>query len=209
MNNELSHILLVGLGNPGPEYIKNRHNIGFMAIDAIAHEYGISSFRKKYKGQMAEGKIDGRKVILLKPETYMNLSGASVAELASYYKITPDRIVVFHDELDLPFGKIRLKVGGGAAGHNGLKSLDQYLGNQNYVRVRIGIDHPGDRDMVSHYVLADFAKDESAALDDILSPLAKYLPLALAGDYELYMTRVAASMPAHLDNDKKERKNGI
>lgn len=188
---ELSHILIVGLGNPGDEYARNRHNVGFMVVDAIAEQFAFPPFKRKFKGMMVEGKIDGRKVILLKPETFMNLSGGSVAELAAYYKINTARIIVVHDELDLPPGKLRVKVGGGAAGHNGLKSLDQHLSDQNYKRIRIGIGHPGDRDLVSGYVLSDFPKAERDGIATLVTAVAAQIPLILGGQDELFMTRVA------------------
>ena len=191
MTDPLTHILIVGLGNPGAEYDMNRHNIGFMAVDAVAREYTFGPFKRKFKGMMVEGKIDGRKIILLKPETFMNLSGGSVVELAAYYKITPDRIIVIHDELDLPPAKMRTKTGGGAAGHNGLKSIDQSLGSQGYRRIRIGIGHPGDRDQVSNYVLSDFPKSERDGVDDMVRAIAKHVTVMLNGDDELFMTRVA------------------
>ena len=192
MPEPITYTLIVGLGNPGPDYAQNRHNIGFMAIDKIADEYGFGAFRRKYKGLMVEGKIDGRRVILLKPETFMNLSGASVGELASFYKIPCERILVIHDELDLPPGKLRVKMGGGAAGHNGLKSLDQHLPNSNYKRIRMGIGHPGDRDLVSGYVLSDFAKTERDMIANQCADVATHIGLVLDNQDELFMTRVAA-----------------
>jgi peptidyl-tRNA hydrolase, PTH1 family len=197
-------ILIVGLGNPGDEYERNRHNIGFMAVDAIADAYGLTAFRRKFKGMMIEGKIDGRKVVLLKPETFMNLSGQSVAELTSYYKIPVGQIIVFHDELDLLPGKLRTKTGGGAAGHNGLKSLDQHLPSTDYRRVRMGIGHPGDRDRVTGYVLGDFAKSDLDWLEPQLDAVAKHIGLLLKDEDELFMTRVAADMP--VEEKKKEKK---
>jgi peptidyl-tRNA hydrolase, PTH1 family len=183
--------LIVGLGNPGAEYEHNRHNIGFMVVDAIADTFGFGAFRRKYKGLMVEGKIEGQRVILLKPETFMNLSGTSVSELAAFYKIPCERMIVVHDELDLPPGKLRVKMGGGAAGHNGLKSLDQHLPNSNYKRVRMGIGHPGDRDLVSGYVLSDFPKAERESVSAQVDAVAKHFPLLLDGQDELFMTRVA------------------
>ena len=200
---ELQHILIVGLGNPGPEYEMNRHNIGFMAVDAVASEFGFGPFRRKFKGMMVEGKVDGRRVVLLKPETFMNLSGQSVSELASYYKIPTERMIVLHDELDLPPAKLRVKIGGGAAGHNGLKSLDQHLPNSNYKRVRLGIGHPGDRDLVSGYVLNDFPKADRDWLDIQMRAIAKHLPVLLNHNDELFMTKVAADMPQS-EKTKKE-----
>jgi peptidyl-tRNA hydrolase, PTH1 family len=191
MPDPITYTLIVGLGNPGDEYAKNRHNIGFMAVDAIADLYGFSTFRRKYKGLMVEGKIDGRRVILLKPETFMNLSGTSVSELAAFYKIPCERMVVIHDELDLPPGKLRVKMGGGAAGHNGLKSLDQHLPNVNYKRIRMGIGHPGDRDLVSGYVLSDFAKSGRDMIADQCGLVAKHIGLVLDNQDELFMTKVA------------------
>ena len=143
--------LLVGLGNPGREYARNRHNIGFMAVDEIAREYGFPIWKRKFQGQMAEGRIAGEKVILLKPETYMNLSGEAAGTAARFYKIPPERIWVFHDEMDLPPGRLRTKHGGGSGGHNGIKSLDQHL-TPAYGRVRLGVGHPGDKDRVTGHV---------------------------------------------------------
>jgi PTH1 family peptidyl-tRNA hydrolase len=191
MPEPMTYTLIVGLGNPGPDYAMNRHNIGFMAVDKIADEYGFPAFRRKYKGLMVEGKIDGRRVILLKPETFMNLSGTSVGELAAFYKIPCEHMVVIHDELDLPPGKLRVKMGGGAAGHNGLKSLDQHLPNANYKRIRLGIGHPGDRDLVSGYVLSDFAKTERDMIADQCTAVATHIGLVLDNQDELFMTRVA------------------
>lgn len=188
--------LIVGLGNPGSEYEYNRHNIGFMALDAIADKFSLTNFRRKFKGQMVEGKIEGRKVVLLKPETFMNLSGQSVSELASYYKIPVGKMVVIHDELDLPPGKLRVKTGGGAAGHNGLKSLDQHLPSNEYHRIRIGIGHPGDRDMVSNYVLSDFAKADKPWIEDLCAAIANNITNLIDGKPELFMTRVAEATKA-------------
>lgn len=188
--------ILVGLGNPGREYTDNRHNIGFMAIDEIASEYGFSPFKSKFEGEISEGRIDEEKVVLLKPQTFMNLSGQSVGKVARFYKVTPNRIIAFHDELDLAPGKLRIKKGGGAAGHNGLKSMDQHLGSQDYHRVRMGIGHPGDKDRVTGHVLGDFSKDEKQWLPDWLRAVAKNVPLLLDGAGEDYMTKVAADFPA-------------
>jgi PTH1 family peptidyl-tRNA hydrolase len=193
MPEPITYTLIVGLGNPGADYAHNRHNIGFMAVDAIADLYGFGAFRRKYKGLMVEGKIDGARIILLKPETFMNLSGTSVSELASFYKIPCERMVVIHDELDLPPGKLRVKMGGGAAGHNGLKSLDQHLPNANYKRIRMGIGHPGDRDLVTGYVLGDFAKSERDMIAGQCTLVAKHIGLVLDGQDELFMTRAAGN----------------
>lgn len=187
--------MFVGLGNPGDEYSRNRHNVGFMAVDAIAARYGFPAFRKKFQGLLSEGVIGGEKVFLLKPQTFMNLSGESGAAAARFYKIPPDRIFVFHDELDLPACKLRIKKGGGNAGHNGLKSIDAHLGTADYHRVRIGIGHPGARDRVHDYVLGDFAKAEVPALDKLLASIADNAPLLVQEKSNEFMTRVAALLP--------------
>lgn len=188
--------VLVGLGNPGKEYQDNRHNIGFMVIDEIAREFGLPAFSKKFEGELTEGRIEGEKVVLVKPMTYMNLSGQCVQKVAKFYKVTPNRIVAFHDELDLVAGKMRTKKGGGAAGHNGLKSMDQHLNSQDYWRVRLGIGHPGDKDRVTGHVLGNFSKEEQKWLPDWIGALAKHVPLFIAGKQEYYMTKVAADFPA-------------
>lgn len=187
--------LLVGLGNPGAKYEGHRHNVGFMAVDAIAQEYGIGPFRAKFQGQLAEGRIGEHKVAVLKPQTYMNESGMSVGPASKFYKISPDRIVVFHDELDLAASKIRVKTGGGNAGHNGLRSIDAHLGTPDYVRVRLGIGHPGDKDRVHGYVLSDFAKAEQEWLVPYLEAVAGFTPLLLDGKENDFMSKVAQALP--------------
>jgi PTH1 family peptidyl-tRNA hydrolase len=172
--------LFVGLGNPGAKYAGNRHNVGFMAIDRIAADHGFPAFRSRFQGEVSEGRLGIERVVLLKPSTFMNLSGQSVGEAMRYFKLEPADVVVFHDELDLAPGKVRLKSGGGHAGHNGLRSLHAHIG-EAYVRVRIGIGHPGHKDRVSGYVLSDFAKAEEPMLDDLLSGLSEGAA-ALAGD---------------------------
>ena len=159
--------IFVGLGNPGPKYAGNRHNIGFMALDRIADDHGFSPWRSKFQGQISEGRLGSEKVVLLKPETFMNLSGQSVGEAMRFYKLDPGDITVFHDELDLAPGKVRVKQGGGHAGHNGLRSIHGHIG-EAYRRVRLGIGHPGRKDLVSHYVLHDFGKADQEWLDDVL-----------------------------------------
>jgi PTH1 family peptidyl-tRNA hydrolase len=186
--------LLVGLGNPGGAYARNRHNIGFMAADEIVRRHSFSSWRSKFQGQLAEGTIAGEKVLVLKPETYMNLSGQSVAAAARFHKIALADIVVLHDELDLPPGKLRVKKGGGAGGHNGLKSIDAHLG-QDYWRVRLGIGHPGDKSLVTPYVLGDFAKAEETWLLPLFDAVSDQLPLLLKGDETGFMTKVAQAVP--------------
>jgi PTH1 family peptidyl-tRNA hydrolase len=157
--------LFVGLGNPGAKYARNRHNIGFMAVDRIAADSGFAPWRSKFQGQLTEGRLGSQKVVLLKPQTFMNLSGQSVGEAMRFYKLDSTDVVVFHDELDLAPGKVRLKSGGGHAGHNGLRSIHQHIG-PHYDRVRLGVGHPGDKTRVSGYVLSDFAKADADWLDD-------------------------------------------
>ncbi|MDA9207368.1 aminoacyl-tRNA hydrolase [Octadecabacter sp.] len=159
--------LFVGLGNPGAKYAQNRHNIGFMALDQIASDHGFSPWRSKFQGQMCEGKLGSEKIVMLKPETFMNLSGQSVGEAMRFFKLDSTDITVFHDELDLAPSKVRLKSGGGHAGHNGLRSIHQHIG-AHYDRVRLGVGHPGHKDRVAGYVLSDFAKAEQDWLDDVL-----------------------------------------
>ncbi|MAM60384.1 aminoacyl-tRNA hydrolase [Maritimibacter sp. UBA3975] len=159
--------LFVGLGNPGTKYAGNRHNIGFMAVDQIQADHGFAPWRSKFQGQVSEGVLAGEKVILLKPETFMNLSGQSVGEAMRFYKLDSTDVTVFHDELDLPPFKVKLKLGGGHAGHNGLRSIHQHIG-PHYGRVRLGVGHPGHKDKVSPYVLSDFAKQEHKWLDDLM-----------------------------------------
>lgn len=187
--------LLIGLGNPGKDYAGNRHNVGFMAADAIAERYTFSPWSKKFRGLFCEGAIGGEKAYLLKPQTYMNLSGESAGEMARFYKIAPDNIIVIHDELDLPLGRLRVKKGGGNGGHNGLESLDAHLGKE-YWRVRIGIGHPGDKDMVSDYVLSDFAKAEKPLAAQMVEEVAKHIGLLLARDEAGFMNKIALTMNA-------------
>lgn len=182
-------ILVVGLGNPGSEYSQNRHNIGFMAADELVRRHCFGPWRAKFQGMLAEGSIDGVKVLALKPMTYMNLSGQSVAAAARFLKIPVEDVVVIHDELDVAPGRVKVKRGGGAGGHNGLKSIDAHLG-QNYRRVRLGIGHPGDKDRVSGYVLADFAKAETWVAP-LIDAVAEALPKVLAGDEAGFMNKVA------------------
>nr|WP_243429997.1 aminoacyl-tRNA hydrolase [Acetobacter sacchari] len=183
--------LWVGLGNPEPSMSRQRHNIGFMAVDEIASRFGFSPWRKRFRGEVAEGRVGDAKVLLLKPMTYMNASGDSVREAATFYKIAPDAISVFHDELDLAPGKVRVKRGGGAAGHNGLRSTDRQLGVPDYWRVRLGIGHPGSKERVHGWVLGDFAKAEQPALAALLEAVADAAPFLAGGEPEQFMTKVA------------------
>ncbi|NOC84443.1 aminoacyl-tRNA hydrolase [Ruegeria sp. HKCCD6428] len=159
--------LFVGLGNPGQKYARNRHNIGFMAVERIAKDHGFGPWKSKFQGEISEGRLGSEKILLLKPQTFMNRSGQSVGEAMRFYKLESTDVVVFHDELDLAPGKVRVKAGGGHAGHNGLRSIHDHIGAA-YDRVRLGIGHPGRKEMVSAYVLSDFAKSESDWLDDVL-----------------------------------------
>ncbi len=192
--------LLVGLGNPGSRYARNRHNIGFMAVDAIARRHGIPSFRSRFKGELAEGPIGGERRLLLKPQTFMNDSGESVAETARFYKISPSEIVVIHDEIDLRPGKLRVKCGGGTAGHKGLRSIDALLG-PDFWRVRIGIGHPGIKELVLPYVLQNFPGEEvSLWVVPLLDALAETIGLLLSGAPEAFMSEVARRFaPPDLD----------
>ncbi len=182
--------LLAGLGNPGAKYAGNRHNIGFMAVDRIAADHGFGRWSRAHQGQVAEGRLGAQKVLLLKPETYMNLSGQSVAAALGFYKLDLTDLVVFHDELDLTPGKCRVKDGGGHAGHNGLRSIHAHLGDA-YRRVRLGIGHPGHKDAVADYVLHDFAKADQNWLDDLLRGISDGAGHLAEGDGAKFMTAVA------------------
>ncbi len=182
--------LFAGLGNPGGKYAANRHNIGFMAVDRIAAVHGFGPWRKGCQGLVSEGRLADAKIILLKPETFMNLSGQSVQAAMTFYKIPPADLVVFHDELDLAPGKLKVKQGGGHAGHNGLRSISGHVG-EAYGRVRLGIGHPGDKDAVAHYVLHDFAKADQAWLDLLLTGLSEGAPALASGDTAKFQNAVA------------------
>lgn len=186
--------LWVGLGNPEPGMARQRHNIGFMAVEAIAARHRFSPWRVRFKGLTAEGMVAGQKILLLKPMTYMNLSGEAVQEAARFYKISPSDIVLFHDELDLAPGKIRVKKGGGNAGHNGLRSTDQRLGTPDYWRVRLGIGHPGEKDRVTGWVLGDFSKADQTWLQPTLQALADEAAFLAEGRVEDFMTRLALAV---------------
>lgn len=186
--------LWVGLGNPEPGMLRHRHNVGFMAVDAIAMRYGFGPWKQRFRGLVTEGVIEGVRILALKPQTYMNDSGESVQPAAAYFRIAPDAVTVFHDELDLAPGRVRVKRGGGAAGHNGLRSIDRCLGTPDYWRVRLGIGHPGAKERVHGHVLSDFAKTDQAWLAAMLDAVADAARL-LAGDRpEEAMTRIALLM---------------
>jgi PTH1 family peptidyl-tRNA hydrolase len=196
-------LLFVGLGNPDLKYAKNRHNIGFMAIDAIAEAYSFDAFKTKHHGLCAEGRIEGEKVMLLKPSTYMNKSGVSVADAAHFYKLDGAQIVVFYDELDLPHGKLRMRMGGGTAGHNGLRSINAHMGAA-FRRARLGIGHPGDKSKVTGHVLGDFAKRDEDWLIALLASVSRHAGLLVDGADATYQTRVVEDMNAVLTPKKNE-----
>ncbi|MCB2128578.1 MAG: aminoacyl-tRNA hydrolase [Rhodobacteraceae bacterium] len=193
--------LFVGLGNPGAKYAMNRHNIGFMAVDRIAADHGFAPFRAKFQGEISEGRLGADKVILLKPATFMNLSGQSVGEALRFFRLAPADIVVFHDELDLAPGKCRVKSGGGHAGHNGLRSLHQHIGDA-YDRVRLGIGHPGHKDRVAAYVLSDFAKSDGPWLDDLLRGISDGAAALADGDNVRFMNAVSLRMAPPRSSDR-------
>ncbi|NBB98238.1 MAG: aminoacyl-tRNA hydrolase [Alphaproteobacteria bacterium] len=197
--------LFAGLGNPGAKYANNRHNIGFMAVDAIAGAHGFAPWRAKFQGEVSEGRLGSEKVILLKPQTFMNLSGQAVGEAMRFYKLDVADLVVFHDELDLPPGKLRVKQGGGHAGHNGLRSIHAHA-SPDYARVRLGIGHPGHKDRVSGYVLADFAKSDQGWLDDLLRGIADGAPALAEGDSGKFTNAVGLRMsPPKAKTDPQKR----
>ena len=185
--------LFVGLGNPGAKYAANRHNIGFMAVDRIAADHGFSPWKRAFAGLVCDGRLGAEKVLLLKPETFMNLSGQSVQAAASFHKIEAGEITVFHDELDLPPAKIKAKFGGGHAGHNGLRSIHAHLGEE-YGRVRLGIGHPGHKDRVADYVLHNFAKADHDWLDDLMAGISDGAAYLAAGDAPKFLNAVALRM---------------
>jgi len=188
-------LLLVGLGNPGARYVGNRHNVGFMTLQAIAERHGIGPWRRRFQGVACEGPIGSVRSLLLLPGTYMNESGRAVAEATHFYKLGLGDVTVFHDEIDLPPGKVRVKVGGGIAGHNGLRSISEHIGN-DYRRVRIGVGHPGNKDLVYAYVLSDFAKDERPWVEALIGILADNVELLARGDDASFQNKVHLAMAA-------------
>ena len=187
--------LFAGLGNPGQKYRHNRHNIGFVVVDEIARRHGFAPWRKRFHGLTAEGSLDGERIVLLRPETYMNDSGRSVAEAANFFKLTPGEVVVFHDELELPPQKLRVKVGGGIAGHNGLRSISEHIGN-DYKRVRIGIGHPGIKDLVHAYVLHDFAREDGPWVEALVGIIAENAALLATDRDPSFQNKVHLAMQA-------------
>ena len=188
-------LLFVGLGNPGAKYSRNRHNIGFAAVDEIARRHGFGPWRRRFQGEASEGALDSERVILLKPTTYMNESGRAVQEAANFFKLGAGEITVFQDELELPPAKVRVKVGGGIAGHNGLRSISSHIGN-DYRRVRLGIGHPGIKELVHSYVLADFAKDDGPLVTALCEAVADNAGLLAKGRDSTFQNKVHLAMQA-------------
>ncbi len=188
-------IIIAGLGNPGAKYEKNRHNIGFMAADEIARRWRFGPERAKFQSIISEGEVEGTKVLLMKPQTYMNDSGRAVGEAARFYKVAPENVIVFHDEIDLAPGRFRMKKGGGAAGQNGVRSMISQLG-PDFRRARMGVGHPGEAHLVHGHVLSDFHKADRPWLDALLAACADALPFAIAGDDERYQGEVMRLAPA-------------
>lgn len=204
-------IIIAGLGNPGPKYENNRHNIGFMAADEIARRWRFGPERAKFQSVIREGEVDTAsgevKVLLMKPQTYMNESGRAVGEAARFYKVRPDSVIVFHDEIDLAPGRFRMKTGGGAAGQNGVRSLISHLG-ADFRRGRMGVGHPGEAHLVMPHVLGDFHKAEKPWLDALLGAVADALPFALAGDDERYQGEVMRLAPAPKYSPRQQARGG-
>jgi PTH1 family peptidyl-tRNA hydrolase len=196
-------LLFVGLGNPGPRYAGNRHNVGFMVIEAIARRHAIAPWRRKFQGVVAEGNIASEHVLLLLPGTYMNESGRAVAEAAHFYKLATERIIVFHDEVDLPPAKLRVKVGGGVAGHNGLRSITSHVGN-DYKRVRIGIGKPQVKEHVAMHVLGDFAKSEQSWVDALCEIVAENAAMLVGGKDSTFQNKVHLAMTAKGFGDSEQ-----
>ncbi len=188
-------LLFVGLGNPGAKYAGNRHNVGFMAVEAIAKRHGIAPWRRRFQGVACEGPLGGERVQLLLPGTFMNESGRAVAEATHFYKLALSDVVVFHDELDLPAAKMRVKAGGGIAGHNGLRSITEHIGN-DYRRVRIGIGHPGVKELVHGYVLNDFAKSERAWVEALTGAIADNAELLARSEDASFQNKIHLAMDA-------------
>ncbi len=187
--------LIAGLGNPGSQYAATRHNFGFMAVERIAHRHSFAPWQAKFDGEMCEGRLGNRKIMLFKPMTFMNRSGVPLAKLAQFYKIEPQDVLVAYDELDLALGKLRTKQGGGSGGHNGIKSIDAHYG-KDYWRLRLGIDHPGIKSMVTSHVLSPFDEDEKPLLDAMLDAIADHAVLLADGDLAGFQNKIALEMQA-------------
>lgn len=200
-------LLLVGLGNPGAKYAGNRHNIGFMAADAIARAHGFGPWKKKFQGELAEGHIDGVRTLLLKPQSFMNESGRAVGEAANFHKLNATEVVVFYDEIDLAPGRFRMKTGGGAAGHNGIRSIIASPLGEGFRRARLGVGHPGQKDLVHHYVLSDFHKADAEWVEKLLDACARAAPLLAKGEDEKYQAEVMRLAPAEKANVRGQPKD--
>lgn len=201
-------LLLVGLGNPGPKYAQNRHNIGFLAVDEIVRRHGFGPWRARFQGQASEGRMGTQKILVLKPETYMNESGRAAGEALRFYKLEPDEVFVFYDEIDLAPAKLRVKLGGGTAGHNGLRSLSAHIG-PDFWRIRLGVGHPGRKELVQRHVLSDFTKAEWPAMEKLIDAVAAELPKLLGGDDGSFMSRVAfLTTPPKPKPDPKKASEG-
>ena len=198
-------LLIVGIGNPGREYANNRHNIGFMAADEIIRRYSFSAPRARFHGLISEGRLGSEKVLVLKPTTYMNESGRAVGEAMRFYKLAPEDIVVFHDELDLAVKKIRVKKGGGTAGHNGIRSIAAHIG-PDFRRVRIGIAHPGEKSRVSNHVLGDFSKADQEWIEPLLTAIGDHAALLASGEDATFANRLHTAL--HPEQEKKKKKDG-
>jgi PTH1 family peptidyl-tRNA hydrolase len=196
-------LLFVGLGNPGAKYAHNRHNIGFMAVDEIARRHGFPPWRRRFQGETTEGSLDGERVVLLRPMTFMNESGRAVQEAAGFFKLAVGEVTVFQDELELPAAKVRVKVGGGIAGHNGLRSISAHIGN-DYRRVRLGIGHPGVKELVHGYVLSDFAKDERPWVQALCEAIAESAGLLTTDRDSTFQNKVHLAMQAKGFFDKDD-----
>ena len=199
--------IFVGLGNPGKEYAGNRHNVGFMAVDQIVRRQNLPPYRKRFNAYVSEGVIGGEKVLIVRPQTYMNNSGQAVSEAARFYKIPAEQVVVFYDELDLEPSKVRVKIGGGSAGHNGIRSIDAHIGN-GFKRVRIGIGHPGHKELVHRYVLHDFAKADLEWLEPLLDAIADASGDLVRGDDGDFMNKVALKVRPQRPNGAKKSDKG-
>jgi len=196
--------LIVGLGNPGQPYQFNRHNIGFMAVEAVHQHHNFNAWSSKFQGLIATGTVAGEKLALFKPQTYMNLSGQAVGEALRFYKIPLERLLIIHDELDLPPAKARLKLGGGSGGHNGIKSIDAHCG-ANYRRLRLGIGHPGNPALVHNYVLGNFAKADDAWLSPLLQALAEHIELFIKGKDSSFMNKLSLAIPNSTPTPNKQQ----
>ncbi len=201
-------LIWVGLGNPSKKHEKQRHNVGFMAVDEIAFEYSFGSWREKMNAHIAEGEISGQKIMLVKPQTFMNRSGISVSQISKFYKISKTSIYVFYDDIDLKSGQIKLKIGGGHGGHNGLRDIDQHIGKE-YWRIRIGIGRPHEKALVHNWVLNDFSLEERRSwLDLLLRAIAMEAPILAEQQQEKFMSRVAWRAPSRSQMQKKNQQTG-